>query len=123
MAGKQNERNIRDGDGQRPGGGLDVATVAPWILFWGWVALDSALAYRKSQTALEEAAEAETPSAPYADEPHIRRWLGSSTVGVDDLNTVRKRSLAAMIGAPVMAVLGPVLLGAWMKRRKSRSDD
>jgi len=102
--------------------GLDVASVAPWILFWGWVALDSALAYRKSQAVLEQAAlvEREPPSEPAPEEaPHIRHWWFTSPMNLDGLREVKRRARTAMIGAPIIALLGPVLLKKLLRRNKS----
>jgi hypothetical protein len=119
LARKQKDAAEKDSAEQKSAGGLDVATVAPWVLFWGWVALDSALAYRKSQAALEQASEAEEPQPPEVPpEPRLRRWLRSAPVSVDGLQVVRKRSRVAMIGAPVIAVLGPLVLGKLLRRRK-----
>lgn len=88
-----------------------MATVVPWIAFWGWVALDSALAYRKSQTAqepLEDSASVpEIPDTPLSDEPHRSLW-STWSVGAK----------AAMIGAPIVAMLGPMLLDRLMRRRR-----
>ena len=106
-----------------------MASVAPWILFWGWVALDSALAYRKSQAALDQAAaevEAEMPPEPEpAPEPQPRglRWPWPSRIdlhglNLDGLREVKRRTRAAMIGAPIIAVLGPLLLGKLLRRNK-----
>ncbi len=90
---------------------LDVATVVPWIAFWGWVALDSALAYRKSQTASDQPEESGPEpgldAAPAAEEPSVRRgslWSAGAK--------------AAMIGAPMVALLGPLLLDKLKRRRK-----
>ena len=94
------------------GRGLDVATVVPWIAFWGWVALDSALAYRKSQAEREDAAEnhaiPEIPDAPPLEAPRVRSWPGLSF-----------GARAAMIGAPILALLGPLMLDRLMRKRKS----
>jgi hypothetical protein len=85
-----------------------VATVVPWIAFWGWVALDSALAYRKGQTAQDESYSApETPDPPPVDEARNRPWPGWS-VG----------ARAAMISAPIIALFGPLVLDKLMRRRK-----
>ncbi|HVY34658.1 MAG TPA: hypothetical protein VG960_09585 [Caulobacteraceae bacterium] len=93
------------------GRGLDVATVVPWIAFWGWVALDSALAYRKSQTAQEPLEDSiavpEIPDAALPVEPRSRPWSNWSF-----------GARAAMIGAPIVAMLGPLLLDRLMRRRK-----
>ena len=35
------------------------AAVLPWIALWGWVAVDSALTYRKSREAIDHAIEAD----------------------------------------------------------------
>jgi len=104
--------------------GLDVASVAPWVLFWGWVALDSALAYRKSQAALDEAAAAE-PIIPDVEPPiehGLRRWLPSPTLWPNGLSAVQKGARTALIGAPIVAVLGPMLLGRLLRRNKGSSD-
>ena len=102
--------------------GLDVASVAPWVLFWGWVALDSALAYRKSQAALDaaqaEPEAAEPEPAPKA-EHRIRRWLPVSSLCPEGLRAVQKRARTAMIGAPIVAVLGTLVLGKLLRRNKS----
>jgi hypothetical protein len=92
------------------------------VLFWGWVALDSALAYRKSQAALDEAVEAE-PEAPLPDlapkiEHRIRRWLPASSLCPDGLRAVQKRAKTAMIGAPIAAALGAFILGKLIRRNK-----
>ena len=101
---------------------LDVATVAPWVLFWGWVALDSALAYRKSQAALEQAAESDAAQehheAPPKDEPEIRRWLLASPMNFDGLRAVQKRARAAMISAPIIALVGPMVLRKLTRRKE-----
>ena len=117
---KHKETVVQDSAEQKSAGGLDVATVAPWVLFWGWVALDSALAYRKSQAALTQAAEADPEPEPQEvqPEPRLRRWLRSEPLSAEGLHGVRKRSRAAMIGAPIMAVLGPLVLGKLLRRRK-----
>lgn len=92
-------------------GALDVATVVPWIAFWGWVALDSALAYRKSQTAPEQTAEALTPpeihDLPPAEEP-LKRPRSLWSAG----------ARAAMIGAPIVALFGPMVMDKLTRRRK-----
>jgi hypothetical protein len=111
LARKQSEPDDQAPAGDKPGGGLDVATVAPWILFWGWVALDGALAYRKNQAAVEQSAGTESPPLDYEDmqaEAPVRQWLRSSPAAI-----------VAMIGAPIVAVAGPVLLGKLLRRRKS----
>lgn len=87
---------------------LDVATLAPWIAFWGWVALDSALAYRKSQAALEQAEHLQDGVGDdVADPPPAKRmplWSPGARI--------------AMLSAPVIAVLGPLVLDRLTRRRK-----
>jgi hypothetical protein len=91
---------------------LDVATVVPWIAFWGWVALDSALAYRKSQTGLDQAEESppepDRPAPSVGGEAPARSWSPWSA-----------GARAAMIGAPILALLGPLVLDKLKRRRKS----
>ena len=85
-----------------------MATLAPWIAFWGWVALDSALAYRKSQAALEQAEgdHADGPEEAVAKPPPQPRTLWSPGARI------------AMISAPVIALLGPMVLDRLTRRRK-----
>jgi hypothetical protein len=92
-------------------GALDVATVVPWIAFWGWVALDSALAYRKSQVSPEEAAEVRVPPdihEPSSAEDPPKRSRSLWSVG----------ARVAMIGAPIVALFGPLVVNKLMRRRK-----
>jgi len=95
-------------DADRARGALDVATLAPWIAFWGWVALDSALAYRKSQAALEQSVDVESDSPEDPEiEPARHPWTLWSP-----------GARFAMIGAPVVALLGPLLVERFTRRRK-----
>jgi len=95
-------------DADRARGALDVATLAPWIAFWGWVALDSALAYRKSQAALEQSVDVESDSP---EDPEIEPARHSWTLWSPGARF-------AMIGAPVVALLGPLLVERFTRRRK-----
>src|SRR5882757_2475130 len=98
--------------------------VVPWVALWGWVAFDSALTYRKSREAIEEAIEAD-PIAELYDGPQeqtgsIKRWLLWSPGSLDRLRSLRKRTRAAMIGAPLIALAGStVLLALAGKRRRA----
>jgi hypothetical protein len=108
-----------------PSGLQKVAKVAvvPWIALWGWVALDSALTYRKSREAIDTAIEAD-PIAELSDGPQepssgsIKRWLLWSPASLDKLRSLRKRTRAAMIGAPLIALAGSTVLLALAGRRK-----
>ncbi len=96
--------------------------VVPWIALWGWVAVDSALTYRKSREAIDVAIEAD-PIAELYDGPQeqsggIKRWLFWSPGSLDKLRALRKRTRAAMIGAPLIALAGSTLLLALAGRRK-----
>jgi hypothetical protein len=98
------------------------AAVLPWIALWGWVAVDSALTYRKSLEAIDEAIEAD-PIAELYDGPQeqsgrIKRWLLWSPGSLDRLRGLRKRARTAMIGAPVLALTGAALLLALSARKK-----
>ncbi len=85
-----------------------MATLAPWIAFWGWVALDSALAYRRSQAALEQPDEGQAESEDEAiAQPPPHPWTLWSP-----------GARLAMISAPVIALLGPLVLDRLTRRRK-----
>ena len=98
------------------------AAVLPWIALWGWVAVDSALTYRKSREAIDTAIEAD-PIAELYDGPQeqsgrIKRWLMWSPGSLDRLRDLRKRARTAMIGAPLIALAGSAVLLALGGRRK-----
>lgn len=100
------------------------AAVLPWIALWGWVALDSALTYRKSREAIDTAIEAD-PIAELYDGPQeqsgrIKRWLLWSPGSLDRLRLMRKRARTAMVGAPLIALAGSALLLALAGRKKRR---
>ena len=96
--------------------------VVPWIALWGWVAIDSALTYRKSLEAIDHAIEAD-PIAELYDGPQeqtgrIKRWLLWSPASLDRLRHLRKRARTAMIGAPLIALAGSAVLLALCARRR-----
>ena len=95
--------------------GIGVAVVVPWIAFWGWVALDSALAYRKSQAAIEQGA-VEAANEPPPSEPNKHDWPQET---LERLQGVRKLARISMIGAPIIAVLGSLALGRLRSKSKS----
>jgi len=100
------------------------AALAPWIAFWGLVAIDSALTYRKSREAIDEAIEAD-PIAELYDGPapqsgRIKRWLLWSEGDLTKLRGLRRRAKATMIGAPLIAIAGSsVLLGIAARRKRA----
>jgi len=98
------------------------AAVLPWIALWGWVAVDSALTYRKSREAIDHAIEAdpieELYDGPQEQSGRIKRWLLWSPGSLDRLRGLRKRARTAMIGAPLIAVAGSAVLLALAGRRK-----
>lgn len=99
------------------------AAVVPWIALWSWIAVDSALTYRKSREAIDHAIEAD-PIAELYDGPQeqsgrIKRWLLWSPGSLDRLRGLRKRARTAMIGAPVLALTGAAVLMILAGRRKA----
>ena len=127
MASKQERLKLVEtpAEPERSGGGMGAAVV-PWIAFWGWVALDAALAYRKSQAAIDRVVEAEPIAEIYDGPPtqdgQIRRWLFWGPGTLSSLRQMRQRARASMIGAPIVALLGPLLISRLIPRRnRSRS--
>jgi hypothetical protein len=106
---------------------LAKTAVVPWIAFWGCVALDSAIAYRRSTEAIERAIESDPIAELYDGPPEppgqIKRWLmwGPGTLG--RLRDLRQRARAWMIGAPVAAIAGPPILLALASRLSRPSDE
>ena len=105
-----------------PLGSVAKAAVLPWVALWSWVAVDSALTYRKSLEAIDHAIEAD-PIAELYDGPQeqsgrIKRWLLWAPGSLDKLRGLRKRARTAMIGAPVIALTGAALL-LLLGRRKA----
>jgi hypothetical protein len=96
--------------------------VLPWIALWGWVAVDSALTYRKSREAIDHAIEAdpieELYDGPQEQSGRIKRWLLWSPGSLDRLRGLRKRARTAMIGAPLIGLAGSAVLLALAGRRK-----
>ncbi|MDB5460763.1 MAG: hypothetical protein JWO72_2504 [Caulobacteraceae bacterium] len=101
------------------------AALVPWIALWSLVALDSALTYRKSREAIDDAIEAD-PIAELYDGPapqtgRIKRWLmWSRAADLGKLRGLRRRAKAAMIGAPLIGIAGSsVLLGIASRRKRA----
>jgi hypothetical protein len=118
-------KELASPSGNAPPSGLQKAAkvaVLPWVALWGWVAVDSALTYRKSREAIDVAIEAdpieELYDGPQEQSGRIKRWLFWSPGSLDKLRALRKRTRAAMIGAPLIALAGSTLLLALAGRRK-----
>jgi hypothetical protein len=122
----KNMANTEDCGAQTAGLLQSVAKAAlvPWIALWGLVAIDSALTYRKSRGAIDDAIEAD-PIAELYDGPapqsgRIKRWLMWSQGDLTKLRGLRRRARAAMIGAPLIALAGSsVLLGIAARRKRA----
>ncbi len=104
---------------------LAKAAVVPWIAVWGWIALDSALTYKKSRAAIDEAIEAdpivELYDGPQPQTGRIKRWLLWTPGSLDKLRGLRKRARAAMIGAPIIALAGSTVLLSLAASRRRRA--
>ena len=106
------------------GGWLRSAGVV-WMAFWGAVALDSALTYRRSLEAVERAVDADPVLEIYdgpPDQPaQVKRWLLWRSPTLARLRELSRRARQMSRLAPVIAVAGPALLLAFGRRR--RRDD
>ena len=102
-----------------------VKTAAiPWVAFWGIVALDSAIAFRRSNEAIDRAISADPIEELYDGPPEqpgqIKRWLMWSPGTLGSLRGLRRRARAWMIGAPLAALAGPPVFLALAARLSSR---
>jgi hypothetical protein len=95
------------------------------MAFWGAVALDSAVTYRRSLEAVERAVDADPVQEIYDGPPkqpaQVQRWLLWREPTVARLRELSRRSSQMSKIAPVIAVAGPALLLAFWRR--GRRDD
>jgi hypothetical protein len=92
-----------------------------WMAFWGAVALDSALTYRRSLEAVERAVDADPVLEIYEGPPEqpaqVQRWLLWREPTLARLRELSRRARQMSRIAPVIAVVGPILLLTVGRRR------
>ncbi len=95
---------------------VEQASIA-WVVFWGLIALDSALAYRKSVEAVERAIDAdpvaEMYDGPPDQAPQVNRWLLWRSPTLERLRRLARRAEVLKSSAPWIALVGPPLLFAF----------
>ena len=95
-----------------------------WVLFWGAVALDSAMVYRRSREAIDSAVDADPIVEIYdgPPEPHARvnRWLLWRAPTLGRLRELCRRAELLKSSAPWIALVGPPLFFALGVRRDAR---
>ena len=95
-----------------------------WVVFWGLIALDSAIAYRRSVAAVERAIDADPVAEMYDGPPdqnaQVNRWLLWRSPTLDRLRKLARRAELLRTSAPWIAMLGPPLLFAFGLRRRER---
>ena len=99
-----------------------------WTLFWGAVAVDSAVAHKRSEEAIQRAVDADPVQELYdgpPDQPaQVKRWLFWREPTLTRLRELNRSTRMWTIGAPIIALAGPpilIALGAWLSG--ARSDD
>lgn len=99
---------------------IEQASVA-WVVFWGLIALDSALAYRRSVEAVEKAVDADPVAEMYDGPPdadgQVKRWLFWRSPTLIRLRKLSRRAQMLKDAAPWIALLGPPLFFALGLRR------
>jgi hypothetical protein len=92
-----------------------------WVLFWGAVALDSAMVSRRSREAIEKAVDADPIVEMYEGPPEqharVNRWLLWRSPTLGRLRELCKRADMWKSSAPWIALAGPPLLFALGLRR------
>ncbi len=95
-----------------------------WVMFWGLIALDSAIAHRHSVEAVERAIDADPVAEMYDGPPdqdaQVNRWLLWQSPTLDRLRKLAQRAEFLKISAPWIALAGPPLLFAFGLRRCER---
>ncbi len=93
-----------------------VQASALWAVFWGWVALDSAVTYRRSLDAIERAVDADPVAEIYEGPPdqdaQVKRWLLWRAPTLSRLRRLCRSARWWRASAPVIAVAGPALFAA-----------
>ncbi len=91
-----------------------------WVLFWGAVALDSALTHRRSVEAVERATEAdpyvELYDGPPKPDGRVARGLFWQSPTLQRLRSLARRTAWWKDRAPWIALAGPPLLFALWRR-------
>ena len=92
-----------------------------WVVFWGAVALDSALVYRRTREAIDQAVDADPIVEIYEGppEPHgrVNRWLLWREPNLGRLRELCRRAEVLKSSAPWIALIGPPLFFALGVRR------
>ena len=100
---------------------VEQASIA-WVVFWGLIALDSAIAYRKSVEAVERAIDAdpvaEMYDGPPDQVPQVNRWLLWRSPTLERLRRLARRAEVLKSSAPWIALVGPPLLFAFSLDRR-----
>ena len=102
-------------------GRLQQASVA-WVLFWGAIALDSAMTYRRSVEAVERAEEAdpylEMYDGPPPQDGRVTRGLFWQSPTLVRLRQLARRTAWWKDKAPWIALAGPpVFFALWRRLR------
>ena len=84
-----------------------------WVVFWGLIALDSAIAYRRSVEAVERAIDAdpiaEMYDGPPDQNPQVNRWLLWRSPTLERLRKLARRAELLKSASPWIALIGPPL--------------
>ena len=97
-----------------------------WAAFWGAVAVDSAITYRRSLEAVEKAVDAdpvaEIYEGPPSQHPRVSRWLLWQPPTLVRLRELSRRARTLSVWAPVLALAAPLFLTLNPRRESKRRD-
>ena len=95
---------------------IRVQASIAWAVLWGAIAIDSAVAHKRSLEAIQRAVDADPVEELYDGPPEqpaqVNRWLFWREPTLERLRKLNRATRIWTIGAPIIALAGPPFLMA-----------